>query len=119
MTIHRDDIDAGRTDLADTIDPKAGMIGLIHPGEILRSEFLDLMEITAYRLAVDIGVPPNRVTAILAGDRGVTADTSLRLGRYFGMSESFWLNLQTDYDLRRAKQALGTRLDREVKHRAA
>jgi addiction module HigA family antidote len=124
MTILREDLDAGRIDLSSAIDlkagdPNAGTIGPIYPGEILREEFLGPMGIAVYRLAMDIGVPPNRITAILANDRSITADTSLRLGRYFGMSESFWLNLQTGYDLRVTKRELGDRLEHEVKPRAA
>jgi addiction module HigA family antidote len=91
----------------------------IHPGEILREEFLDPMGISAYRLAKDLGVPLTRITAILDGQRAITADTALRLSRYFGMSEHFWINLQSHYDIEVAKEALGTRLDTEVKPRVA
>ena len=83
-----------------------------HPGTLLREEFLDPMGLTPYRLAKDIGVPLTRITAILAGGRGVTADTGLRLDRYFGLSEGYWLGLQQDYDLRQAKRALGRTLER-------
>ena len=71
-----------------------------HPGEILKSEFLDELGITQYRLAVDTKIPHSRVTAIIKGRRAVTADTALRLARYFGNSPQFWLGLQQDYDLR-------------------
>lgn len=91
----------------------------IHPGEILREEFLEPMGLSAYRLAKDINVPLTRITAILEGKRAVTADTALRLSRYFGMSERFWSNLQTNYDIEVAKDALGSRLDTEVRPRAA
>lgn len=91
----------------------------IHPGDILREEFLEPMGISAYRLAKDISVPLTRITAILDGKRSITADTALRLSRYFGMSERFWCNLQANYDIEVAKDALGTRLDTEVRRREA
>ena len=71
----------------------------IHPGEILQEEFLIPFEITAYKLAKDIGIPQTRVSEILKGNRRITADTALRLGKYFGNSAKFWLGLQDDYDL--------------------
>lgn len=81
---------------------------------MLLGEFLDPMEISQYRLAKDISVPPRRINEIVHGKRGISADTALRLARYFGMSERFWLNLQTHYDLEVEKDRLGDRLDREV-----
>jgi addiction module HigA family antidote len=86
----------------------------IHPGEILLEEFLKPMGISQYRLAVDISVPPRRINEIVHGKRAITADTSLRLSRYFGTSERFWMNLQTSYDLEVRKDDLGARLAREV-----
>ena len=86
----------------------------IHPGEILLEEFLEPLEITQYRLAREICVPPRRINEIVRGQRAISADTSLRLSRYFGTSERFWLNLQTRYDLEVAKDRLGSRLQREV-----
>ena len=86
----------------------------IHPGAILLEEFLEPLEISQYRLAKDISVPPRRINEIVHGKRGITADTALRLGRYFGMTERFWLNLQTRYDLEVERDRLGSRLDREV-----
>jgi len=86
----------------------------VHPGEILREEFLAPMELTQYRLAKDIGVPPRRINEIVHGLRAITANTALRLARYFGTSERFWLNLQTRFDIETEKDRLGTRLDREV-----
>ena len=77
-----------------------------HPGEILMEEFLKPMGITQYRLAKEIGVPQRRIGEIVAGTRGVTADTGLRLSRFFGMSEGFWTGLQLDYDAALAKDAL-------------
>lgn len=76
-----------------------GRIAPIHPGEVLQEDFLDGFGITQNRLAVSIGVPPRRINEIVHGKRGVTADTALRLGRFFGTSAQFWLNLQTRYDL--------------------
>jgi antitoxin HigA-1 len=76
----------------------------IHPGEILRLDFLDPLDITPYRLSKDLGVPQTRMGEILAGKRSVTADTALRLSRYFGNSAEFWLNLQSHYDLERAQE---------------
>ena len=86
----------------------------IHPGEILLEEFLHPMEISQYRLAKSISVPPRRINEIVHGKRSITADTALRLSRYFGTSERFWLNLQTRYDLEIEKDRLGQRLDAEV-----
>ena len=85
------------------------------PGEILEEEFLKPMGITQYRLARDIGVLPRRINEIVKGQRAITADTALRLGRYFRMSPQFWLNLQAHYDLERQEQRLGKRLEEEVK----
>ena len=82
-----------------------------HPGALLRDEFLDPMKITPYRLAKDIHVPPTRIAEILAGRRAITADTGLRLDRYFSLSEGFWIGLQTDYDLRRIKASLASELE--------
>lgn len=76
----------------------------IHPGEILRLEFLEPLDITPYRLSKDIGVAQTRIGEILSEKRSITADTALRLSRYFGNSAQFWLNLQTQYDLRQAQQ---------------
>jgi len=86
----------------------------VHPGEILLEEYLGPMHITQYRLAKDISVPPRRINEIVHGKRVITADTALRLARYFGTTERFWLNLQARYDLEVAKDRLGDRLDREV-----
>jgi addiction module HigA family antidote len=83
----------------------------IHPGEHLAEAIAEL-DITAAQLAREIEVPPNRITGILHGTRGITADTALRLARYFGTSAAFWMNLQQIYDLRRAEQEIGERLHR-------
>ncbi len=87
----------------------------IHPGEILKEEFLDPLGLSQYRLAKDTSVPPRRINEIVRGTRAITADTALRLARYFGTSERFWLNLQTHDDLEVEKDRLGDRLTREVK----
>lgn len=87
----------------------------IHPGEILMEEFLNPMGISQYRLAKDISVPRRRINEIVHGMRAVTADTALRLSRYFGMTEQFWMNLQIRYDLELEKDRLGKRLDVEVR----
>jgi antitoxin HigA-1 len=79
----------------------------VHPGEILKEEFMDPHEISANRLARDIDVPANRITEIIAGRRTITADTAIRLGIYFGIEPEFWLNLQTHYDLRLAQRSMG------------
>ncbi|MEE9166718.1 MAG: HigA family addiction module antitoxin [Candidatus Neomarinimicrobiota bacterium] len=87
----------------------------IHPGEILLEEFLKPMGISQYRLARDINVDPRRINEIVLGKRAITADTALRLSRYFGTSERFWLNLQARYELEVHKDELGDRLASEVK----
>src|SRR6266478_6452702 len=94
---------------------KSKLLANVTPGEILQEEFLRPMGITQYRLAKDIGVPPRRINEIVKGLRAITADTALRLGRYFGMSPEFWLNLQTHYDLEQVQELLAHRLEKEVK----
>src|SRR5579864_485212 len=94
---------------------KCKLLSNIRPGEILDEEFLKPMAITQYRLAKDIGVPPRRINEIVKGRRAITADTALRLGRYFGMSPEFWLNLQSHHDLEEEQERLAGRLDKEVK----
>ena len=86
----------------------------IHPGEILMEEYLKPMEISQYRLEKDINVPPRRINEIIHGKRAITPDTALRLSRYFGLSERFWINLQARYDLEIEKDRLQDRLDKEV-----
>ena len=87
----------------------------IHPGEILLEDFLKPMQISQYHLAQAIRVPPRRINEIVHGKRGITADTALRLGRFFGMEAQFWMNLQTRYDLETTREALADRLDQEVR----
>ena len=87
----------------------------IHPGEVLREEFLEPLGLSQYRVAKDICVPPRRINEIVLGKRGISADTALRLARYFGTSERFWLNLQVHYELEVARDRLGERLREEVR----
>jgi antitoxin HigA-1 len=115
--ISRADLDAGRVDLSD-ID-SGERLPPLHPGEVLRHEFLAPLGLTAHALALALRVPPNRITAILAGERAVTAETALRLARHFGASPEFWLNLQKAYELDVAERAAGARIRAEVAPRAA
>ena len=89
----------------------------IHPGEVLLEEFIKPMNLSQNRLAIEIGVDARRVNEIVLGGRSITADTALRLARYFGVSPQFWLGLQAEYDLDIAMDKLGNRLEREVKPR--
>ena len=91
----------------------------IHPGEILKTEFLDELGLTAYALAKALRVPANRVTEIVNGERSITADTALRLARYLGTTPEFWLNLQAHFDLSVAKRTLGPEIERNVPVMAA
>jgi len=91
----------------------------IHPGEVLQEEFMSPMGISQNRIARDIGVPPRRINEIVHGNRAVTADTALRLARYFDISEGFWMGLQADFDLEEARDRLGKRLLQEVRTHAA
>ncbi|MGH7272934.1 MAG: HigA family addiction module antitoxin [Nitrospiria bacterium] len=91
----------------------------IHPGEILFEEFLKPMGISQYRLAKEISVPARRINEIVHGKRAITADTALRLGRYFSVSPEFWINLQTHYDLEVEKEKLANKLNRTVRVYAA
>jgi len=87
----------------------------IHPGEILLEEFLKPLGISQYRLAKDISVPARRINEIVLGKRAISPDTALRLSRYFGLSDRFWMNLQARYDIEMEKDKLADRLDREVR----
>ncbi len=91
----------------------------IHPGEILMEEFLKPYGLSQNRIARDMGVPPRRINEIVLGKRSVSADTALRLARYFGVSENFWMGLQADYDLEETRLQLGDRLKSEVHPHAA
>jgi addiction module HigA family antidote len=96
------------------VQEMARLLEPIHPGEILREEFLKPMGISINRLARDIVVPPGRISEIVNGKRGITADTALRLARFFGTSPEVWLGLQAEYDLRVAKQAIGEEIEKRV-----
>ncbi|HSY20160.1 MAG TPA: HigA family addiction module antitoxin [Candidatus Acidoferrales bacterium] len=98
---------------------KNKLLANITPGEILAEDFLKPMGLSQYRLAKDIGVPARRINEIVKGERAITADTALRLGRFFKMSAQFWLNLQSQHDLEIMADRLGRRLEREVKVSAA
>jgi antitoxin HigA-1 len=117
MSFKREDLDAGRIDLADVTTGKR--LPLIHPGEILRVDFLVPMKISVYTLAQAIKVPRSRVNDIVLGRRGITADTAFRLARYFGTTPDFWINLQARYDLDAADRKIRRRIEREVRPRAA
>jgi antitoxin HigA-1 len=97
------------------------MLSPIHPGEVLLEDFMKPLGLSQYRVAKDIGVSPIRISEIVHGQRSITADTALRLGRYFGTSAAVWLRMQVRYDLEKAEKELGDRITREVKiyHRAA
>jgi len=117
MSIKREDLDARRIDLADVTTGKR--LPLIHPGEILRDDFLVPMKISVYTLAQAIKVPRSRVNDIVLGRRGISADTAFRLARYLSTTPDFWINLQARYDLDAAERKLRRRIEREVRPRAA
>jgi addiction module HigA family antidote len=119
MTISRQDLDAGQIDFADIADPAAAAMDPIHPGELLRTEWLEPLGLSAYRLAKEINVPFNRVTEIVNGKRAISAETALRLARYFRTDAQSWVNLQAVYDVEVARRALQERIDREISPRAA
>jgi addiction module HigA family antidote len=110
--ISRDDLDAGRVSFAELDGGES--LPPVHPGDVLRADFLGAMGMTAHALALALRVPANRVTAILARERAVTADTALRLARHFGTSAGFWLNLQKSYELEVAERTAGARIRAEV-----
>jgi len=95
------------------------LLDAIPPGEILLEEFMRPLGVSINRLARDIGVPPNRISGIVNGKRSITADTALRLGKYFGTSAETWLDLQSDYDLRRIRRTAGEQIEAQVRVRAA
>jgi len=115
--ISREDLDSGRVDFSglDTGE----RLPPVHPGEVLRHDFLEPLGITAHALALALRVPANRITTILAGERAVTAETAPRLARHFGTSAGFWLNLQKAYELERTERAAGARIRAEVAPREA
>jgi addiction module HigA family antidote len=119
MTISRTALIASEIDFSGVIDASVAPAAPIAPGELLREAWLEPLGITAYRLAKDIGVPTNRVSAILAGRRAITADTALRLARYFGTDAESWINMQSQYDLTVERQARGGEIARAVRPRVA
>ena len=98
---------------------KQKLLDPIHPGEILLEDFMKPMDISINRLARDLSVPPGRISGIVNGKRGITADTALRLGKYFGVSPQTWMGLQSEYDLRVAQRTIGPDLDKRVHRHAA
>jgi len=98
---------------------KQRLLEPIHPGEILLEDFMNPMGISINRLARDIAVPPGRISTIVNGKRAITADTAIRLGRYFGTSPEVWMGLQADYELRVAQRTIGPEVEKRVHRRAA
>ena len=117
MTIKREDIDRRIVDLSDVASGRH--LPPVHPGEILRDEFLTPMGISVYELANAIKVPRSRANDIVLGRRAITTDTAMRLGRYFGMSPEFWINLQARYDLDIADRTVRRKIEQEVAPRNA
>lgn len=117
MSIKREDIDSGSVDFSDIATGRR--LPTVHPGEILREEFLEPLGLSVYALAKALKLPRSRVNDVARGRRAISADTALRLGRYFGTSGAFWLNLQSAHDLDVADRSLRQRIEREVTPRAA
>ena len=117
MTIKREELDRREVDFSDVAFGRR--LPPVHPGEILRDEFLTPMEISVYRLAQAIKVSRPRLNDIVRGRRGITTDPALRLGRYFGMTPEFWINLQIRYDLDVAERTIRRQIEREVEPHAA
>lgn len=116
MTIEREDVDRRRIDFSDVA---SGRLAPVHPGEVLRDEFLTPMALSVYRLARELKVSRPRLNDIVLGRRSVTVDTALRLGRYFGTTPEFWINLQTRYDLDVAERTVRRDIEREIEPHAA
>jgi antitoxin HigA-1 len=117
MTIRREDIEAGRIDFSDIAGEER--LPLTHPGTILAKQYMKPLRLTPYRLAKDIKVPLNRITAILSGKRSITPDTALRLGRYLGTTPAFWTNLQAHYDLETTRRRNERRIIADIAPLAA
>ena len=117
MTIRREDMDRQRVDFSDVASGRR--LPPIHPGEILREEFLTPMALSVYRLAQALKISRPRLNDVVLGRRAVTTDTALRLGRYFGTTPEFWINLQTRYDLDVAERTIRARIEQEVEPHAA
>ena len=117
MSIQREDVDRRKVDFSDVASGRR--LPPVHPGEILRDEFLIPMDLSVYRLAKAIKVSRPRLNDIVIGRRAVTTDTALRLGRYFGTTPEFWINLQTRYDLDVAERTVRRKIEREIQPHAA
>ncbi len=117
MSIKRDDIDNRKVDFSNIASGRR--LPPVHPGENLRDEFLTPTKISVYEVANAIKVPRTRVNDIALGRRAITIDTAIRLGRYFGTSSEFWINLQTRYDLDLADRTVRRRIEQEISPRAA
>ncbi len=117
MIIKRGEVNRNEVDFSDVTS--GSRLPPVHPGEILRDEFLRPMELSVYRLARALKISRPRLNDVVRGRRRVTTDTALRLGRYFGTTPEFWINLQTRYDLDLAERTVRTRIEREVEPRAA
>ena len=119
MTIRRDDLDAGRVDLSEVTEVDAPRLASVHPGDVLRHDFLEPLGLSVYGLAGSLRVSRSRMNDIVLGRRAVTAETALRLARLLGTSADFWLGLQAAYDLEAARLAMGERINTEVRPLAA
>ena len=119
MSIAIEDVVAGKVDLREVVEPEGAKLPPVTPGEILLEEFMRPLDLSARQLAQALGVPVNRISQIIKGQRAITASTALRLARYFGTSPEFWLNLQGQFELRQAVDAEGEAVRREVQPRAA
>ena len=117
MVIKREDIDNRQVDFSDVATGRR--LPIVHPGEILRDEFLNPMGLSVYKLAKSIKIPRSRANDIVRGRRAITTDTALRLGRYFGTTAAFWINLQAYHDLDVADRRLRKKIEREVEPYAA
>ena len=117
MSIQRKDIDRRKIDFSDVTSGRR--LPPMHPGEILRDEFLTPMDLSVYQLAKALKVSRPRLNDIVIGRRAITTDTALRLGRYFGTTPEFWVNLQTRYDLNVAERTVRRRIEREIQPHAA
>ncbi len=115
MSIRMEDLNT--TDFSEVVTGRP--LQPVRPGDILLHDFMEPFGLTANALAKAIRVPANRITGILAAARGITADTALRLARYFGTTPQFWMNLQSNYDLRRAEAKVGSRIAREIERKTA
>ena len=117
MTIKREDIETGKIDFSDITTGRR--LPAVHPGDVLKTEFLEPLSLSVYQLAKDLKVQRSRPNEIVLGQRSLTADTALRLAVYFGTTPEYWINLQTQYDLDIANRQLRKKIEREVTPRAA